>query len=261
MKLTFYPGVLLTIFIIIPIFFSCKVSKPSYYFRDLQRDTVITSIQSNEALKIRRGDILNISISSLNKEEDAIFTLNEISSNTNTNVTTGYSIDKEGNIHLHKLGKIKAEGFTRTELEENLEKALLPYLKDPVVTINFTNHFITVIGEVGKPQLLNMPAEKLSIIDALAQSSNTTPAAQLSKLIVIRNKDEASKEIKHVSLEDHSIFNSQWYYLQPNDIVVVNPDEKRVSEELRRANYRQTSALIFQGLTIAIVLYQAFFKN
>lgn len=256
-----YPGIILSVFLI-PLLFSCTVTRPSYLFKELKRDTVIASARPNEQLKIKATDILSINISSLSKEEDALFSLNGISSGKDAaSPGSGYSIDKEGNIHLHKLGKIKAEGLTRSELKENLEKALVPYLKDPVVTVSFANHFVTLMGEVGQPQLLNLPAENVSILDALALSSHATVNAQLNDLIVIRDKGEGMKEVKHLNLEDHSIFNSSWYYLQPNDVVVVNPDEKRMIEESKKTNYQRTTGLVLQAITIAVVLYQAFFKN
>jgi len=249
---------------LLAVFFSCSVSKPTYYFKDIKRDTIISTagaLNSGE-LKIKNGDILGISFSSLSREEDDIFNKPGIQSATGVSTATslGFPVDKDGNIYLHKLGRVKAEGMTRTELKIYLEKQLQPYLKDPIIAVNFTNHYITVIGQVGNPQLLNMPNERISILDVLAQTGNVNPIAQMNNLMVVREKDQ-SKEFKHINLEDQSIFASPWYYLQPNDIVVVNPDEKRMVEEQRRAKYQQTASIIFQALTTVIIVYQAFFRN
>jgi polysaccharide biosynthesis/export protein len=251
-----------SIFLLLPVFFSCSVSKPTYYFKDIKRDTVINNTAFNfEELKIKKTDILNISISSLSKEEDAIFTRQETLSaaSTGTSAAAGFPVDINGNIHLHKLGKVKAEGMTRNELKNSLEKQLQPFLKDPVVAVNFANHYITVVGEVGKPQLLNMPDERMSIMDMVAQSGNINAIAELNNLMVIRDH-QSSKEFKHINLEDNSIFTSPWYYLQPNDVVVVNPDEKRVIQKEKRDRYQQTASIIFQALSIVIIITQIF-KN
>ena len=247
------------LFILLPFFFSCTVSKPISYFKDIKRDTVINTTQNNEALKIKKTDVLSIGISSLSSEEDALF--NKQTQAAASTVVAGYPLDMEGNVHLHKLGKVKAEGLTRNELKNSLEKQLQPYLKDPVVNVNFANHFITIIGEVGKPQLLNMPDERMSVVDMVAQSGNINPTAQLNNLMVIREKDPGSKEFKHINLEDNSIFTSSWYYLQPNDIVVVNPDEKRAIQKDRRDRYQQTTSIILQALSLIIIINQLFFKN
>jgi polysaccharide export outer membrane protein len=251
-----------SVFLFLPVFFSCSVSKPTYYFKDIKRDTVINNTAFNLGeLKIKNTDILNISISSLSREEDELFATQPLSTASATSTASaatapGFPVDINGNIHLHKLGKVKAEGMTRSELKNSLEKQLQPYLKDPVVVVNFANHHITVIGEVGKPQLLSMPDERMTIMDVVAQSGNINAIAELNNLMVIREKDQSSKEFKHINLEDKSIFTSPWYYLQPNDVVVVNPDEKRATEEKKRTAYQQTGSIILQALSIVIIITQ-----
>jgi polysaccharide export outer membrane protein len=78
--------------------------------------------------------------------------------------------------------------------------------------------------------------------------------------MVIREKDN-TKQFRHVNLEDHSIFTSPYYYLQPNDILVLNQDESIVKEQMRRDRYQQFSTIIFQTLSIAIIIYQVFFRR
>ena len=246
-------------FLILPVLFSCSVSKPTYYFKDIKRDTVISNTVFNfEALKIKNTDVLNISISSLSKEEDAIFTRQETSSinGSGNSAAAGFPVDNNGNIHLHKLGKVKAAGYTREELKNELEKQLIPFLKDPVVVINFANHYITIIGEVGNPQKLNMTDERISIVDVFAQSGNAVTNAKLDNVMLIRESDQGSKEFKHINLENNSIFTSPWYYLQPNDVVVVNPDEKRLLQKEGRERYQQTASIILQALSVIIIITQ-----
>ena len=74
----------------------------------------------------------------------------------------GYLVNSEGNINMHKLGVVAVAGMTSKELKSKLEKELLPYLKDPIVNVSFANHFITIMGEAGSSQKLNMPAEKIT---------------------------------------------------------------------------------------------------
>lgn len=255
----------LPIFLSIPVFFSsCKVVKPTYYFRNMGRDTSITGVfEKNTDFKIKQGDELNIIVSSLSKEEDAVFN-NYTSIGLATkeeNSSTSFLVGLDGTVYLHKIGKIKAEGLTRLELKTTLEKNLQPYLKDPIVNVQFSNHKITIIGEVGKPQQLKMGNEKVSIIDLLAQSGNLTANAMVTDILIIREKESSTKEFKHINLEDHAVFNSPFYYLQPNDIVVVNPNEKKVEQELKRLKYQQVSAIFFQGLATALIIYQTFFRK
>lgn len=251
-------------FLIIITATSCKVTRPSNYFYNISRDTSISGTkQTVLPLKIKSGDGLAIAISSLNKEEDALYasSLTIAGSASGAGSTLpGLLVNDAGEIFVHKLGKIKVAGLTRNALKLQLEKDLLPFLKDPIVAVSFTNHHLTVIGEIGNSQILPIPDEKISIIDVMAQSGNVLKTSQLTNVMIIREQ-ENSKDFKHVNLEDNSIFTSPYYYLQPNDVVVVSPNEKIVKEERSRTQYLQTSSFILQLLSISIIVYQAFFRK
>lgn len=257
----FSAGIFYSLFLFVAtvcLFSSCLISKPGNYFKNITRDTTISNTSNIPAeLQIKKKDILSISISSINKMEDELY--NNATSSAK-GAAPGFQVTEEGYIHMHKLGKVKVAGLTRKQLKALLEKDLEPYLKDPIVEIGFTNHFITVLGEIGKQQILPIPDDHISIIDVLAQSGSISPVTKLSYVMIIREKDD-SKEFRHVNLEDHSIFTSPYYYLQPNDVVVLNQDEKIVKEQFRRDRYQQYSSVFFQTLSLAIIIYQAFFRK
>lgn len=248
---------LATATLLVTIVSSCTVTKPNNYFKFIKKDTTIANVTMlPAAMKIKKMDVLSIVISSLSKEEDAFF--NNAAARSASGA--GFHVTNDGAIYMHKLGKVMVKGFTRNELKAYLEKELLPYLKEPVVTIGFVNHHVTVLGEIGKQQILPISDESISIIDVLAQSGNINPVTKLSDVMIIREKDQ-SKEFHHINLEDHSIFTSPYYYLQPNDVVVLNQDEKIVRQQLNREKYQQYSGVIFQTLSVAIIIYQSFFRK
>ena len=170
--------------------------------------TVLTVPNLHSAeLKIQKGDILNVSVSSLNKLEDDLY---------NT-VVGGYEVNNNGEIHVHHLGKMTVEGLTRKQLKTKLEEDLKPYLKDPLVTVGFANHHITILGSIGNPQILALPTEKISVMDVLAMSGSVLATTSVSDVIIIRDSSSDKKQIRHINLEDHSVFNSDFFYLQPNE--------------------------------------------
>lgn len=247
-------------FVSIFCFSSCKTIRPSSYFYNISRDTTISGTkQQSVPLQIKNGDGLSINISSLNKEEDITYAagVSSIATGTGGSSAPGFKVNNTGEIFIHKLGKIQVAGLTRDELKLKLENALLPYLKDPIVTVNFTNHHVTLIGEVGSSKLLDMPDEKITIIDAMAQSGNVTSASQLTNVMIIR-EHENSKDFRHVNLEDHSIFTSPYYYLQPNDVVVVNPNYEKVFRQERRDRYQQSFTLLLQLVSLSLIIAQIF---
>ena len=249
-------------FLVITAGTSCKVIRPSNYFYNISRDTSISGTkQTVLPLKIKSGDGLAIAISSLNKEEDALYASSLTAGVLGAGATLpGLLVNDAGEIYVHKLGNIKVAGLTRNELKLQLEKDLLLFLKDPIVTVSFTNHHLTVIGEIGTSQVLPIPDEKISIIDVMAQSGTILKSSQLTNVMVIREQGN-SKDFKHVNLEDNSIFTSPYYYLQPNDVVVVSPNEQLIRDQQRKTQYQQTSTIILQALTISIIIYQTFFRK
>jgi len=240
------------------------VSKPASYFKNVTRDTSISNITALPAdLIIKAGDILSIGISSLSREEDALYSTRSVDPSSTGNSgssSDSYTVTEDGFIRLHKLGKVKAAGLTRKQFKAAVETALLPYLKDAIVSIFFGDHHITILGEIGAQQVLPLPNEFISIIDVLARSGTITPVANLTNVMIIRTT-ATSKEIRHVNLEDHSIFTSPYFYLQPNDVVVLSQDEKIVNQNLKREKIQQYSAVVLQAVSIALIIYQVFFRR
>ncbi len=87
--------------------------------------------------------------------------------------------------HIYKLGNVHAEGLTRDELKYRLQKDLAPYLlKDPVVVIRFLSNHVTLLGEVNKPQVLNIPNEHISLPEAIAQSGDLTFTGRRDNILI-----------------------------------------------------------------------------
>jgi len=250
-----FSGLLLVCFCLSGIFFfsSCKVTRPSNYFRDLKNDTTVTvPPRATDNLQIKTGDVLAITVSSLDRDEDVMY-------NTENNV--GYEVSQEGTIHLRRLGKLAVAGLTRKQAKQKIETGLAPYLKDPLVSIKFTNHHVTLIGAAGATKVLPMPEERISIIDLLAQGGGLSETNLLSDVVVIRDSGDSKKTIKHLNLENNSVFQSGFFYLQPYDVVVLNTNEKAILDEKNRLRYQQITTLTLQAITIGLVIYQTFFRN
>lgn len=205
-------------------------------------------------LKIQSNDLLGISISSLSVQEDILFN----KAVTGKENQSGFQVSADGAIYLHKIGKVAVAGLTRKELKNKLETDLLPYLKDPIVTVSFVNHRVTVLGE-NNSMVVEMPEEKISLMEVMAISKGVTVNSQLSKIMVIR-ETKSTKEIKQLNLEDPSIFTSPWYYLQPNDIVVVKPNEEKINAEAKRTRNQLLYTTILTGVTLLILIVDRIFR-
>ncbi|MBL7703070.1 MAG: polysaccharide biosynthesis/export family protein [Ferruginibacter sp.] len=242
-------------------FSSCTTPKNAYYFKTLPRDTSInTTVNRLTESVIRKNDQLAINISSLNPDEDKVYNaaVPILGTVVAGGTPSGYLVDMNGNIQLHRLGNIHAEGMTRRELKNKIETDIKPYLRDPVVSVRFLNRRVTVMGEVIKPQVIPMPEEQFSILEALGASGDVNLAGKRDNILIIR-ETETGKQFKRLNLEDHSVFNSEWYYLKPDDVVYVEPNDKRITEE-KRNRTAQNISLAMSGLSLAIIILNSLLK-
>jgi polysaccharide export outer membrane protein len=243
-------------------FSSCKVTQQTQYFKTLSKDTTLTGFVSNDfESKIRKGDRLAISVSSLSVVEDALFNGGGAvaSAGAGSSSAGGFTVMQDGTVELHRLGKVAVEGLTRKQLAKKIQTDLLPYLKEPIVSVNYLNHKVTILGEVAKPQVLDMPEEQISVIDAIVLSGDVTANARRNNILIIRSNG-TEKKVKHINLEDNSIFSSPWYYVQPDDIVMVSPDNERYVKEENRRKLQTTLSLVASGVSLLIIILDRVIK-
>ncbi len=255
--------ILLVNFIVILLLASCSTPKNSTYFKSLPKDTTISGfVSTNYESKIQKKDVLGITISSLNSEMDDKFNGAASASPGNINSSQssrGYLVNEDGNILLHYLGNIKAEGLTRNELKLYIQKALLPFMKEPIASVQYLNRKVTVLGEVTRPQVLYMQEEQMSLLDVIVSSGDLKEKANRTDVMIIR-EEGTEKKIKHINLEDHSFLSSPWYYVQSNDIVYVMPDKGKSDKDERRRTLQTTLSLVASGVSLIVIILNSILK-
>lgn len=230
---------------------SCNTTKNNTYFQDIQHDTTLNNlVTKNFETKIQTGDLLSITVATLSPENASIYNAPP----NNVNAQLGYLVDENGNIEFIKLGKIHAAGLTRDELRKKLQADLEPYLAQNIVAVGFLNRHITMLGGLS-PQVLPITNDHMTILDALAASGDIGTKGKSDNILVIREKDNgASRHFERLNLTDRSVFYSPYFYVQPNDIVYVEPFKEKSSNALRIVSYVTT------GITFVIFLIDRVFK-
>lgn len=232
------------------LFPSCTTTKHTIYFEDLPKDTVLNNMVSKDfEPKILKGDLLGITVGSLSPENTTLYNVPQNA----IGEKQGYLVDETGNIPFVKLGNIQAEGLTRKELKASLETKLKPYLTDAIVSIGFLNRHITLMGAVS-PKIVPLEQDNMTILDALASGGGVDERGKIDKILVIREKD-SSKEFKRLDLTDQSIFYSPYFYVQPNDIIYVEPLKKKAENITRIISY------VTAGLTLTIFILDRVLKK
>ncbi len=182
---------------------------------------------------IKKDDRLTIIVSGPDKSVTAPYnlTLGEMTGTSGYNPeqsTLSYLVDPEGNINFPILGKIHVEGMTRNDLESYLTREIGKDVKDPIVYVAFRNYKITVLGEVRNPGTYTMNSEKNTILQVLGQAGDLTLNALRNDILLIREVDGVLTHTK-IDLRDSDILQSPYFFLQQNDIIIVQPSAIRVA--------------------------------
>lgn len=212
--------------------YSCTPTKTSTYFADLPDATLVKLPDiARPDLTIMTDDMLEIKIVGANEITTQVFnTFGGISAPGVSSSAPVYTVDRNGDIELPYVGKIKAAGLSKEELKEKLKKEIAPYLKDLIINIRFTNFRFTVLGEVRIPGSFIFPSDKITVLEALGQAGDMTQYAIRDNVRVIRDSS-GKREVGKVDFTKKDIFNSPFYYLQRNDVVYIETNKNKTKNE------------------------------
>jgi polysaccharide export outer membrane protein len=238
---------------------SCGSTKEIAYFQNAQYIDFEQSKYLYDA-KIMPKDVLSITVSTVNPDAAKPFNLSVptmFSSSSNSLYTSGqlqsYLVDNEGCIDFPIVGTLNVGGLTKSDCEKLILAKIKPYLNEnerPVVTVRMTNYKISVLGEVARPGMFTVNNEKINILEALAQAGDLTIYGVRTNVKLIREDATGKKEIHTLNLNDASLVNSPYYYLQQNDIVYVEPNKVKS----RNSGVGATTSLWLTGTSILISL-------
>lgn len=203
-------------------FASCQPQRNLVYFSDISPSTSNSSkILNNGETKIQQNDVINISVSSLSTESNALF--NGIHNPENKD---GYRIDKSGNINFPLAGTLHLEGLTINQAEKKIATELNKYIKNSIVNVQFLNFRVTVIGEVNHPSTFTVPNEEINLLEALGMAGDMTAFGKRENVLVIR-ENEGERSMMRLNLNKQDVLNSPYFYLKQNDVVYVEPDKAK----------------------------------
>ena len=256
-KHTFY-SILIALFALT----SCGTVKDIAYFQNKIVDHP-EAIDKHAGIVIQPKDMLSIVVSSRNPELVAMFNLPVVSYQAGSEVVIGgaaqrlmgYVVDNDGYIDFPVLGPIRVSGLTRWELSELIKNKLLKdgLLTDAVVTVEFMNFKISVIGEVNSPGTYTIEGDKVTILQAISLARDLTIFGLRENVSVIRERD-GERTIYEVNLCDVSLFKSPAYYLQQNDVVYVQPSEIKARQSTTDDKALRMTSIFVSGGSLLVSL-------
>ena len=232
---------------------SCSTPKEISYFQDLQPGVTELTITDPVEIKVRPKDKLSILINAQDQKLTNMFNLPIVSQQIGQESTgssgtsrgvSGYTVDTDGYINFPVLGKIRVEGMTREQIAEYLTGQLKEQelIKDPVVTVEFMNLGLSVLGEVNKPGRISINRDNLTILDALSEAGDLTIFGKREKVLVLR-QENGKQRVYGINLcSADQLYTSPVYYLQQNDVVYVEPNDTKSRQSTVNGNtVRSTS--------------------
>ncbi len=241
---------------------SCSTYKNIAYFQDKILDNP-QEMDRNAGIIIEPKDMLSIVVSSRTPELTPMFNLPTVTyaaggesvSSAGSQRIMSYAVDGNGEIDFPVLGRLKIAGKTRWECADFIKNELVrnKYLEDPVVTVEFTNFKVSVLGEVASPGTFAISGDKVTILQALSLARDLTIFGRRDNVSVIR-EIEGKRVIYQVDLTSTSLFQSPAYYLKQNDIVYVEPsDIKKRQSTVDDKSLRITTIALSSGSLLVSV--------
>lgn len=175
---------------------------------------------------IQKDDKILIKVSSTSNASMGI--LDDFISSGNSNAGAGVLVREDGAIELPRIGKIHLEGSTIEQARKKIQDEFYKIYeeKGTYIDVNLASIDYTIVGEAGQG-IYTAPKRSITLLDAFAQSGSNNIYADLRHVRIIRTNLEGTKQV-YVDLTKESIMNSEYYWIQNNDIIVVNARKQKV---------------------------------
>ncbi len=219
--------------IIAVLFTSCISTKDLTYLQPNQTsksDSIRVAQEVSKPYRIQTNDILSINIKALDQKLVDMFSVSQTSGQTQASPQTlffnGYTVDDHGNIRVPILGEVNVLGYTADEVRQKIEKQLLEeYFKKEAnifVTVKLAGLRYTINGEIGSPGTNVLYQDRVTIMEAIANSGDITTTGNRKEVQIIR-KFAHGFETYSIDLTSETAMNSPYFYIQPNDYIIIKP--------------------------------------
>ncbi|WP_347068265.1 polysaccharide biosynthesis/export family protein [Flavobacterium sp. WV_118_3] len=213
---------------------SCVSNKELLYLQNYSKDTLAVAVNPVlfKPYRIQTNDVVSIKIKALDQKLVAMFNPAAAAGSSANGETeqslyfNGFSVNDHGNIRIPVLGEINVLGYTLDEVRVRIEKQLLEeYFKKEAnifVDVRLAGFRYTINGEITVPGTKVLYQDKVTIMQAIANSGDITMTGNRKEVMIIRQYPHGT-EMHTINLTDAKAMQSPYYYIQPNDYIYVKP--------------------------------------
>ncbi|WP_312185326.1 polysaccharide biosynthesis/export family protein [Sphingobacterium sp.] len=229
---------------------SCATRKEIVYFN--KSDSLLNTIYQQNVPRIQSNDKLAILISAPDQRSVGMFQMQTSPSTSQQmrDVRPTYTVDQNGDIYLPTLGAINLKNLSRVEAIVKIREELKKFVQEPVVNLEIVNFKISVLGDVGKPGIIEVDNDRITLLEAISASGDLAITGKRNNVLVIREQDGKRSSFR-VDLTSSDYLNSPAYHLMQNDVVYVEPNKAKI----QTANATRNLTLGVSLLSFVLTLY------
>lgn len=203
--------------------FSCVTPRKTHYLQNPDKGIAsYPEVYTPADYLIQNSDELNIRVITLDPESKKIFNSSN-SSSSNTGSSKGlytYTVYEDGTIDFPYVGTVPVSGKTTRQIKIALEDTLRSYIKDCSVEVRLVNSYFNLLTE-SKAARYKIVKEKMTIFEALAVGGDLGQFSDRKRVKILRQQQNGETSMKEFDLRSKDIIGSEFYYIQPNDIIYV----------------------------------------
>lgn len=210
---------------------------------------------------LQPNDVLQITVSALIPDSATPYNFQTVTAgavsgaSSGAGVVSGYVVREDYTINFPILGFLSVKGKTLFDLEADLTETLQVggHLKSPSVQVQLINSKFTVLGEVGSPGSISFTEQNLNIFQAIGLAGDLTPNGKRNDILLMREVD-GKRIITHLDIRTTAIIESPYYYIKPNDVIIVNPNGPEIKKSGYVANLGALFGLVSFALTMVLII-------
>lgn len=234
--------------------------QPTKNFIPKYKDTVLY-----QDYVLRVGDKLYIQVYSTDDKTNALFNANGGSGSQSSQMMSGggenndlylNTVQPNGCVKLPLIGEVNVEGQSLREAKTTLEEAIHPVLKLNSVDVRMMSRYFNIIGN-GKSGRFPFPREKVNIFQAIAMSGDFGFTADRSQIKILRETISGT-EIKVFDVRSVDIIHSEYYYLEPNDIIFLQPLKEQF---FGVTTFWSAVSTVITSYSFGVIIYKSFFQK
>lgn len=214
---------------------SCRTNKDLVYLNNTKDQEMLEGLPGTVSeYIIKTNDNLYVDIQSMSPEVNALFNPSKgtgMQSGTQQNYgqlsgqyLNGFQVSLSGEVNLPIIGKVAVSGQSLKQAREIIQAKADEYIKDATVKVKLLSFKVTVLGEVKNPGVYYNYNSNLTVLDGISMASGVTDYGRIQKVLVLRPTDSGSKTFR-IDLSNKKFLASEAFFLQPNDVVYVEPDK------------------------------------